>query len=148
MSPNGRGAVFLLISSFLFALQSAAIKGLAPRIDLWQIVFIRSALLALMILPLAWHKRALRTPRLPAHFGRAVIGLAGFLTYVYAISHAPLADVTAISFTKVLFVVLFAIALFGEKVGWHRWIAVFVGFAGVLIMVRPEIGRASCRESG
>jgi drug/metabolite transporter (DMT)-like permease len=137
LSPNGRGAIFLLTSSFLFALQSAAIKSLAPALDIWQIVFIRSVLLAVMILPLALYKRALHTPRLPAHFGRAVIGLAGFLTYVYAISHAPLAEVTAISFTKVLFVVLFAIVLFGERVGWHRWTAVFVGFAGVLIMVRP-----------
>jgi drug/metabolite transporter (DMT)-like permease len=137
LSPNGRGAIFLLASSFLFALQAVAIKSLAPRLDIWQIVFIRSAFLALMILPVAWHKRVLHTPRLSAHFLRAVLGLAGFLTYVYAISHAPLAEVTAISFTKVLFVVLFAIFLFGERVGWHRWLAVFVGFAGVLIMVRP-----------
>ncbi len=137
LTPNGRGAAFILVSSLLFAVQSAAIKSLAPRLDIWQIVFIRSALLALFVLPIAWRKTRLVTPRLGAHFLRAVVGVGGFLTYVYAITHAPLAEVTAISFTKVIFIVLFAIALFGEKVGWRRWLAVLIGFLGVLIMVRP-----------
>ncbi len=137
LTPNGRGAVFILASSFLFALQSAAIKSLAPRLDVWQIVFLRSLLLALFILPLAWRKNALATRRLGAHFGRALVGVGGFLTYVYAISHAPLAEVTAISFMKAIFAVLLAIVVFGEKVGWRRWLAVLVGFCGVLIMVRP-----------
>lgn len=56
---------------------------------------------------------------------------------VYAIAHAPLADVTALTFTKQLFTVPLAIVLLGETVGWRRWAAVLVGFAGVLIMARP-----------
>ncbi len=126
-----------MASSFLFALQSAGIKSLSPRLDIWQIIFLRSAMLALFVLPFALHQRAVATRRIGAHFGRAVIGLSGFITYVYAITHAPLADVTALGFTKVIFTVLLAIALFGEVVGWRRWLAVLVGFAGVVIMVRP-----------
>ena len=100
-------------------------------------VFLRSAFLTLFILPAALARGGIATKRPAAHFGRAVIGLGGFICMLYAIAHAPLADVTALTFTKQLFMVPLAIVLLGEAVGWHRWGAVVVGFMGVLIMVRP-----------
>lgn len=137
MSPNGRGAIFIVAGGFFFALQSAGLKEVSQRLDLWQVVFLRSALLTLFILPAALARGGIATKRPAAHFGRSVLGLAGFVCMLYAIAHAPLADVTALTFTKQLFMVPLAILLLGEAVGWRRWGAVLVGFLGVLIMVRP-----------
>ncbi len=118
-------------------MQSAGLKEVSQRLDLWQVVFLRSALLTLFILPAALARGGIATNRPAAHFGRAVIGLGGFICMLYAIAHAPLADVTALTFTKQLFMVPLAIVLLGEAVGWRRWGAVIVGFLGVLVMVRP-----------
>ena len=137
LSPNGRGAIYIVAGGFFFALQSAGLKEVTQRLDLWQVVFLRSAFLTLFILPAALARGGIATRRPVSHFGRAVIGLAGFVCMVYAIARAPLADVTALTFTKQLFTVPLAIVLLGEIVGWRRWAAVLAGFAGVLIMVRP-----------
>jgi drug/metabolite transporter (DMT)-like permease len=137
LTPNGRGALYILAGGFCFALQSAGLKDVSQRLDLWQVIFLRSALLAAFILPAALARGGIATARPAAHFGRTVVGLGGFICMVYAIAHAPLADVTALTFTKPLFMVPLAILLLGEAVGWQRWAAVVVGFVGVLIMVRP-----------
>lgn len=113
------------------------LKEVSQRLDLWQVVFLRSAMLAMFILPPALIRGGIATARPMAHFGRGVVGLAAFVCMLYAIAHAPLADVTALTFTKQLFMVPLAIVILGEIVGWRRWAAVAVGFAGVLIMVRP-----------
>ncbi|MCW5773306.1 MAG: DMT family transporter [Rhodospirillaceae bacterium] len=137
LSPNGRGAVYILTGSLFFAMQAAGLKEVTQRLDVLQVVFLRSALLALFILPAAMARGGIATARPMAHLGRGVLGLAGFLCMVFAIANAPLADVTALTFTKQLFMVPLAIVLLGEIVGWRRWTAVAVGFAGVLVMVRP-----------
>jgi drug/metabolite transporter (DMT)-like permease len=129
--------MFLLAGSFFFALQSAGLKEVSLRLDLWQVVFLRSLLLTLFILPAALARGGIATRRPATHFARSLIGLGGFVCMLYAIAHAPLADVTAITFTKQLFMVPLAIVLLGEVVGWRRWSAVALGFMGVLIMVRP-----------
>jgi drug/metabolite transporter (DMT)-like permease len=106
----------------------------------WQIVFMRCLLLAAFILPFALAGRSVTTARPLAHFIRTAIGLGGFVCFVFALTGAPLADVTVIAFTKVLFTVIFAIVWFREKVGWRRWVATALGFLGVVIMVRPGQG--------
>lgn len=100
-------------------------------------MFTRQALLALFILPFVIRHGSFATARPGAHATRATLGVAGFVLYAYAISNAPLAIATALSFTKVLFTVLVAILFLGERVGWRRWTAVIVGFLGVLVVLRP-----------
>ncbi len=116
-----------MVGSFFLAAQGAGIKSLAEQLTIWQIVFLRFAL----------RKGAIRTRRPWAHIGRGVVGLIGFTSMVYAISHAPLATVTSIAFTRVIFTVILAILIFKETVGWRRWSAVIIGFLGVLVMIRP-----------
>jgi drug/metabolite transporter (DMT)-like permease len=100
-------------------------------------VFVRQFLLALFILPFVIRHRSFATARPAKHATRAALGVAGFVLYAYAISNAPLAIATALSFTKVLFTVLVAIVFLDERVGWRRWTAVIVGFLGVLVVLRP-----------
>jgi len=67
----------------------------------------------------------------PGFLVLSIVGLFVGLTYL------PMAETTAIGFTGPLFITALSAPFLGERVGWHRWLAVIVGFAGVLIIVRP-----------
>jgi drug/metabolite transporter (DMT)-like permease len=71
---------------------------------------------------------------------RGVFGLMAMYCSYYAIAHIPLADYTALSFTKPLFATVLAVLILQEIVRWRRWTATLVGFLGVLVMVRPGAG--------
>lgn len=139
MPANMRGAIWVLVSVFFFAAQSASIKSLAGELEPFQIVFLRCLLAAAFIFPFTLYRRALKTRRPFAHFARGACGVAAMSCMVFAIGNARLADVTAIGFTKVLFTVLIALVIFRESVGWRRWAAVLIGFAGAIIMLRPGL---------
>jgi drug/metabolite transporter (DMT)-like permease len=59
------------------------------------------------------------------------------MSFFYALSIAPLAEVTALNFTAPIFATLLAIPIFGEQVRLRRWGAILIGFAGVLVILRP-----------
>ncbi|MCA8900972.1 MAG: DMT family transporter [Hyphomonas sp.] len=74
---------------------------------------------------------------------RSMFGTLGFMFGFYAVSAQyglPLSEFNAISFSRALFVTVLAALLLKETVGWHRWGATLVGFAGVLIMTQPQSG--------
>ena len=83
---------------------------------------------------------ALRTERPVTHFWRAFFGATSLLAGIYAVHHMRLADATVLTFTIPLWTILFAAIFLGEKVRLRRSIATAVGFAGVLIMVKPQAG--------
>jgi drug/metabolite transporter (DMT)-like permease len=75
----------------------------------------------------------------PAILIRAVFEVAGRLFYTLAIAFTPLSSASAILQATPLVVVMGAALIFGERVGWRRWTAIGVGFAGVLIILRPGL---------
>ena len=80
---------------------------------------------------------ALGTRRPLAHLGRCALGVASILCTFQALIMLPLADATAISFTAPAFATILSWLILREQVGKHRWIAVLLGFVGVLIVTRP-----------
>ena len=80
---------------------------------------------------------ALRTARPGLHLLRNTASVAGHLCIFFALGVMALADVSAIQFTSSLMVTALAALVLRDAVGWRRWLAVFAGFAGVLIMVPP-----------
>ncbi|MBL8772363.1 MAG: DMT family transporter [Phenylobacterium sp.] len=82
----------------------------------------------------------LRTQRPLGHATRSIVGLTGMVCGFSAVQHLPLTEATALQFTSPLFMTALSALLLSEKVGRHRWAAVFVGFLGVLIMARPIPG--------
>ncbi|MDA1100494.1 MAG: DMT family transporter [Proteobacteria bacterium] len=87
--------------------------------------------------------RLLTTRRPLLHFGRSGLLVLSISLLFVALKYMSLADATAISFTSPLFITLLAIPILGERVDRARWLAVFAGLCGVLVVVRPGSGLAT-----
>ena len=83
--------------------------------------------------------RALRTQRPFAHLMRLMFLFCGASAFFWALPRMPLAEAATITFSIPLFVTIIAVLFLREKVGWHRWTAIAVGFLGVLVVLRPGI---------
>ncbi len=139
LPANVRGALWILAASILFSTMAALVKTLGARLDSFQIAFFRCAFGLAVILPFMVRAgpSVFRTDRLPLHVFRALTGVTAMFCGFYALTHLPLADATAISFAKPLFMIVLAVFFLRETVRWRRWTATAVGFVGVLIMIRP-----------
>ncbi len=138
------GIVLRLAAMALFSVMGAGVKWAADRgVPLMEILLFRNAF---AFLPLAIYIQrttgfsVLRTSRPLSHFARGCIGLVAMSCNFLAIAYLPLVEATALSFTAPLFLTALSKPLLRERVGVHRWMAVILGFVGVLIMIRPEPG--------
>ena len=68
---------------------------------------------------------------------RALAEAGGTVSFLLALVHLPLANVSAVMQALPLAVTMGAALVFGEGVGWRRWLAILIGFLGVLVVVRP-----------
>ncbi len=139
MSPNLRGIVMMTVSMAAFAVEDACIKAAAMGVPAGQILMTIGAVGGLAFLMLARAQgnlspRALLDPTVVWRNAAEMLGTLGFVT---ALTMVPLATVTAILQAGPLLVVAGAALFLGERVGWRRWSAVAVGFAGVLVILRP-----------
>ncbi len=136
-------AVFLLLAGFfIFTLVDAGSKRLTEEYHTVEIAFGRAVFQALpLVLIFAWQGfGAVRShhPRLPILRGVAIYICT--VLFVQGLSLLDLADCTALAYVSPFMVVLFSIWLLKEKVDWQRWLAVVIGFLGVLIVLRPGMG--------
>lgn len=139
LAPNLRGALWVLLAMALLSVMSALVKTVGQRLDVFQIAFFRALFGLAVILPfmLRVGRAGFATRRPLTHVARGILGVSAMMCGFYAVTRLPLADATAITFTKPLFLVLLAAPFLGETVGPRRWAAVAIGFAGAVIMVRP-----------
>jgi drug/metabolite transporter (DMT)-like permease len=142
LAPNLRGAIFMLASSLGFTVMAVLIREVATRIDPLQMAFFRCSIGWLAILPFVAHAgfSTIRSSLLRLHLGRAALGTIAMFCAYYAIANMPLADFTALSFTRPLFATVFAVVVLHEIVRWRRWTATVIGFLGVVVMVQPGAG--------
>lgn len=125
---------------FVFSLQDVVVKSMSGDYPVHQLVFVRSIVALLPLILLVWWEGGPRTLRTKRPWFHALRGAAAFLAYTgfyLALAAMPLAETVAIFFVAPLFVTALAVPLLGEQVGRRRWMAVCVGFIGVLIMTRP-----------
>lgn len=141
---NVRGTLFALAAAAMFTVVSALVKYAARDYHIMQILFARQAVMLAVIAPVLTRHfpQSLKTHRLGLHFVRLAGALTALTLSFTAVAHLPLATAISFSFTKTLFVTLFAILILSEQVGWRRFIAILVGMAGMLIMLRPDPGSA------
>jgi drug/metabolite transporter (DMT)-like permease len=142
LPPNVQGALWLVSGGFIFTSTSAMIRLLSTQVESVQTAFFRAVISVILLLPMivAGRVKPWRSKRIIGHFWRTAMGTGSMVLGFYAVSMLPLADATAIAFSQPLFSVVVAALVLGEKVRWRRWSATVIGFAGVLIMVRPGEG--------
>ncbi len=141
MSPNIQGALLMMASMAAFTLNDALIKGTGGALPLVQVLVLRGLMSTALIYLLARRLGRLRfdlSRRDWALVGMRAVGEIG-ATYCFltALLHMPLADVTAILQFLPLSVALGAALFLGDPLGWRRLLAILVGFAGMLLIVRP-----------
>ncbi len=132
-----RGALCMLAAHLLFTLMSAMVKELSGEIPVVELMFFRAAFALPVVAGIVARYgsfASLRTKRFKGHFTRACTGTMAQAGSFIALLALPLADATVLGYTTPLFVTILAIPLLGEKVGLHRWSAVLLGFAGVLVI--------------
>lgn len=142
-----RGILLVLGAAGTFTLAAACVKALAGQLPLPQLVLFRNffALPILLIMVMRAGGLVMLRPRVKMrfHLERIFWGLGGMFGAFYGYTHLPLATATALGFTMPLFLTALAVVVLREKVGWRRWTAVAVGFAGVLLILRPfDAGQA------
>jgi drug/metabolite transporter (DMT)-like permease len=143
LPENARAAAWITVGTIFFAANDVIVKSVGADIHPVQMSLFRYALGFLLLSPMFFRSglSGLVTKRPAMHLLRALIAGIGQAGVFYAVVHLQLADVTAISFSRPLFVTALAVVILGETVGWRRWAATLVGFGGVLVMLRPgQIG--------
>lgn len=134
------GIYLKLASLVLFCTMDAMVKGLGDTYGSFQLMLFRSAIALIPVAVLIWRAGGLRIVRANRPWlqaVRVVVGFGSTLGFFYVFPRMPLVDAYAISFAAPLFMVALSVPLLREPVGWRRWTAVAVGFAGVLIMLDP-----------
>lgn len=123
-----------------FTLNDAITKVSSESMNMAQVMLIRGAFASLFVGLLAWQRGALPLPgsMLQPMVAVRVAGEAGAtVSFLVALAHLPIANVSAVLQALPLAVTMGAALVFNEGVGWRRWLAIAIGFAGVLIIVRP-----------
>ena len=140
LSGNARGSLWLLAGGLFATVMVTGIKFVGQRLPVLEILFFRQMFVFVLLTPILTKEfpSAFRTQRLKLHLSRCAISIVAMTTGFTAIVHLPLAEATAISFSRAMFATLLAIIVLKEVVGIRRWSAAIIGFIGVLVIVRPS----------
>jgi drug/metabolite transporter (DMT)-like permease len=142
MNSNARGSLMMVLAMAGFALEDMFIKAAAATLPAGEIMLLfgLGGMLIFCVLTLRRGETLLPRAAFSRAMGvRAICEITGRLGYTLAIALAPLATASAILQATPLVVAMGAALFFGEQVGWRRWTAIFVGFAGVLLVLRPGV---------
>lgn len=139
-SDDVQGIGWMVVSCFWFAVLATLVRFLSAEMHAFTMVFFRSVVALSLMLPwvLKYGKNAIHTKRFPLHVSRSITGVLGMLLFFSGLAVIPMTQAIALSFTVPLFTTLAAIVFLNEKVGWHRWAAMAVGFAGALVILHPS----------
>ena len=129
----------MFISVCAFSLMDLIVKW-SDSYPIGQVLFFRGffgIIPLLFLIPKDRYLDFYKTKRPFLHFKRCFAGLIALISIFIALRTLPLATVVSISFGAPIFTTIFSIFLLNEKVGFYRWLAVFVGFIGIIIISEP-----------
>jgi drug/metabolite transporter (DMT)-like permease len=128
----------MVLACISFAMLWVLIRLVSQELHPFAVVVWRNLVGLLWLAPmLLLTPGLLRPERMPAHVRRATSGLVATFATFYAVANAPLAPVLAINYTAPLFATIGAVLFLGERVRWVRGLALAIGFAGMLLVLRP-----------
>ena len=139
LSKNQLGFLYMFLSICAFSIMDLIVKW-SEHYPLGEVLFFRGffgLLFYFFIIPKERLKAFYFTKRAGLHFLRCMFGLIALLAIFIALRNLPLATVVSISFAAPIFTTIFSIFFLSEKVGFFRWLAVFVGFIGIVIITEP-----------
>jgi drug/metabolite transporter (DMT)-like permease len=138
--PIARAIVLMAFSTVLFAMMAVVIRLASKTQHPFEIAFFRNLFGLMFTLPLlVRHGPGLfKTQKLPLYLLRCAIGTIGMMAGFWAIVNLPLAQAVALSYSTPIFVTIGAVLVLGEVVRARRWIAVLIGFVGVIILLHPS----------
>jgi drug/metabolite transporter (DMT)-like permease len=139
LSPR-RGAILVALAAILFGLLGVIVKWVSQELPSSMVVFFRNGAGLLALLPFLVGKGTLRTQRFGAHFVRALAGIAAMYLSFYAIGRMRLADAYVLAYTAPLFMPFMARWWLGEPIPRHAGVALGLGFAGIILLLKPGWG--------
>jgi len=142
LAHNSRGIIMMVLSNFAFMVNDTWIKLASDGLPTGQILFIRGLFATSLIVAVVFATGMHRQWRLVCDrlvFWRTVGEIGATLLYLYALFNMPIANVAAIGQIVPLMTTAAAAIFLAEPVGWRRWLAIFVGFFGVMLIMRPSV---------
>jgi drug/metabolite transporter (DMT)-like permease len=139
MPPAAQAGILMSVSALGYAASAAVVRQLSFDLPVFEIAFLRNVFGCVFMLP--WLMRtglgAMRTSHIGKHALRGLFSAINVWCLFGALAYAPIADVSAITFMMPIVGSVFAVLFFREVASGRHWAAVFVGFAGALIVIRP-----------
>jgi len=139
LSKNQLGFFYMFISVCAFSIMDVIVKW-SEAYPVGQVLFFRGfcgIIPLLFIIPKERYLDFYKTERAMLHLMRCLAGLVALISIFIALRNLPLATVVSITFAAPIFTTIFSIFLLNEKVGFYRWMAVLVGFVGIIVISEP-----------
>jgi drug/metabolite transporter (DMT)-like permease len=139
-NSNLKGIGFLLLAMLIGSLQSVAVKWIGGNYSVLEIVTVRSLValpITLLFFRLEGGKGLPTTSQPKLQYVRGIFLFLSYTTFMMGLAALPLASVEAIRFSGPLMITILSVFMLSEKVELQRWLALIVGFAGILLVVQP-----------
>ena len=133
------GIIFMIASVFTLGINDIIVKGLSFKFPVWEIVFFRalSGVFVSIFLVIVFGFASIKTKKPVGHLIRAFSAVACVVLFFFGIKLLLLAENQALFHSAPIIASILAVPILGEKIGFHRIIAVLIGFLGVLIILKP-----------
>lgn len=141
MPERSLSVLLMILSGVCFVAMHSAAKYLADEVHIFEIVFLRCALVVVILSPFLFKegKKSLFTKQPKNQIYRIVTNSIAILLFFYGLSISPLSLATVLNFTAPIFTVIFAVIFLKEKLTTHRLISLLLGFIGVMCVLRPDL---------
>ena len=141
MHGRSLSVLLMILSGVCFVAMHSAAKYLADEVHIFEIVFLRCALVVVILSPFLFKegKKSLFTKQPKNQIYRIVTNSIAILLFFYGLSITPLSLATVLNFTAPIFTVIFAVIFLKEKLTTYRLISLVLGFIGVMCVLRPDL---------
>jgi drug/metabolite transporter (DMT)-like permease len=136
-----RGMLWMALGGILFSVLNTIARVMTLQMDPYEAQFLRYFCGLIIMLPLLWRDgwAAYKPVDIKGQFWRGGVHTVGLILWFTALPKIPMADITAIGFTGPIFIMIGAAWFLGEPMRRDRWIAALIGFAGVMVVVLPNL---------